>query len=112
MQFAIKVITLVLFLMGSAHGDQLEAQGKALNEIRNTADSLCKDIPLEQDGTEVELDGKAKGELDGMIAKLIDLRVEGAAKVKDSQSKGILQRDLVHALKTSTDCKLEVFKTL
>jgi hypothetical protein len=112
MKFASKVMALVLFLVGSAHADQLEAQGKALSIIQDSADRLCKDIPFGQTATEAEASGKAKAELNWLIAKFANLEGEGAGIVKNSQSQGILQKDLAQALKTSTDCKLGVFNAL
>lgn len=91
---------------------QLQTETRALQLIRETADSICKDIPLEQTGSEVQLSGDAKAKLDSVIAKVVDLGVEGTGKYKSSRSQGVLQKDLAEALKTSTDCKLVVFNKL
>ncbi|WP_455387739.1 hypothetical protein [Petrachloros mirabilis] len=90
----------------------LAEQERALNMIADFADRLCKDIPLEGEGDNVELSGKAKVELSGIIKKIADLGVEGAAKYQKTEYKGLLQKDLVRALQDSTNCRLQVWNDL
>ena len=90
----------------------LQEQEKALHMIADFAERFCKDIPLEGYGKNIELTGKAKAELNGIINKLVNIGVEGAAKYQDQKYKGVLQKDLVNALKDSTNCRLIIWNDL
>ena len=85
---------------------------EALNMVADFADRICKNIPLEGTGSDLELSGNAKAELSGLINKIAELGIEGATKYKSLEYQGLLQKDLVTVLKASTECKLEVFKNL
>jgi hypothetical protein len=93
----------------SASND-LESKATALNILSKTATDLCKDIPIYGEGTDVELTGEAKAEIDNLIKKVIDLKVGGAARYISDDYKGVLRKDLAIVLKNSTDCKVEVLK--
>jgi len=109
---------LVVFILGqgmvnSVYADEgLAAKEEALRLISDVADRICKDIPLEGKKENLELSGSAKAEINGLIKKLVDLGIEGAAKYEKSDYEGVLQEDLVKALETSTNCRLEVFREL
>ena len=90
----------------------LVRQQQALDMIAVFAEKLCKDIPLTGGGRSLELSGKAKAELSGIIKKIANLGVEGAAKYQTSEYRGLLQKDLAKAIKESTNCRLEVWKDL
>ncbi len=85
---------------------------EALGVISNFADRICTDIPLTGNGNTIELEGAAKADLKGIIGKIIDLGIEGAAKYRDFEYQNVLQEDLVEALKDSRDCKLIIWKDL
>lgn len=102
------VISFSLNVNNVAAQNSLAEQERALNMIADFADRLCADIPLTGNG--LELTGKAKAELSGFIKKIAEIGIEGAAKYHNYE--GVLQKDLVNALKDSTTCKLEVFKEL
>lgn len=90
----------------------LEEYEKALDLISKAADQICAEIPLEGHGKNLELTGKAKAQLNGAIAKLVDIGIEGAAKYQQMEYQGLLQQDLVKALENSTNCKLVIWKDL
>lgn len=96
----------------SAAKGSLEDKEKALNIIADFAERLCRDIPLRGEGKTLELTGKAKAELNGLLKKVANLGVEGAVTYQDKTYNGLLQKDLVKALKASTDCRLEVWRDL
>ena len=115
--FSARIIFLILLCMlGIAKpieaADDLAAQKEALDLIADFADRLCKDVPLEGSRSELELSGTATAELNGLIKKLVDLGIHGAAKYRKSEYQGVLRNDLATALEKSTDCKLEVFREL
>ena len=90
----------------------LEDNEKALNMIADFADRLCKDIPLQGHGENLELSGSAKAELNGIIKKLANLGIDGAIKYQNTDYEGLLQKDLVNALKDSTNCRLQIWSDL
>ena len=90
----------------------LKEQEEALNIIVNFAERLCKDIPLEGKGSNLELSGRGKAELNGILNKLVNLGIQGAAKYQDTQYKGVLQKDLATLLADNMQCRLEVFRML
>jgi hypothetical protein len=96
----------------AAAADDLQQQTEALKLIRDTAADICNSIPLEGSSRTVELSGDAKAKLNGTLAKIADLGIEGAAKYKNEQFKGVLQTELATAIKSNADCKLQVLKML
>ncbi len=111
------IALLVLFLITvlineTASASSLEDKEKALKIIGDFAERLCKDIPLEGQGKNIELTGSAKAELNGIIKTLANLGIEGAAKYQDTGYKGVLQKDLAIALKNSADCRLQIWNDL
>jgi hypothetical protein len=62
-----------------AQGD-LASQQEALEVINQFARNLCNSVEPRGRGENVELSGKAKAELSGVIKKIADLGIEGAAK--------------------------------
>jgi len=96
--------------VGAQHS--LEQEQKALNMIADFADRICKDVPLQGKGNKLELTGKAKAELRGIVKEFADLGLEGAAKYEESKYEGLLQSDLSKALQDSSNCKLKVFDSL
>lgn len=108
----LNVGVLLLCVTPSLATGQLDAQKEALAVIADFADRLCKDIPLEGSGENVELSIQAKAELDGLIKKLAKLGAAGAGKYQKTEYQGLLQSDLAAVLRDSTECKLEVFRAL
>ena len=90
----------------------LEENEKALTMIADFAERLCKDPPLEGHGKNMELSGSAKAELRGIIKKLANLGLDGAIKYQNTEYAGLLQKDLVSALKYRTDCRLKIWNDL
>ena len=105
-------LVVALLVTDAALGQTLNAQREALQIIADFADRLCFKIPLEGTGGTIDLSGAAKAELDTVLKRVVQLGIQGSAKYQQSQFQGLLQRDLLTAVKTSTDCKLKVFDTL
>lgn len=83
-----------------------------LELMTDTAAKICQAVPLEQANSGIELNGDAKAKLDGLLSKLVELGLTGAAKYNNSSSKGVLQKDLATAVSDGNKCRLDVFKTL
>jgi hypothetical protein len=54
----------------------------------------------------------AKAELSEVLKKVAELGIEGAAKYQTVEYQGVLQKDLARALRSYTDCKIEVWRGL
>src|SRR4051794_6313096 len=72
---------------------------QALQMIRQTAAEICTVPPLEGQGRDVDLSGDAQAKLAGVLSRVANLGVSGAAKYQSSQYKGLLQQQLADALK-------------
>ena len=91
---------------------RLEAQTQALAAILKAADQICGTPPLTASSDHLELSGNAKAALSGVLSKITDLGIGGAAKYSSGHSSGVLQEQLAGALEKGNDCKLSVLKTL
>ncbi|MFZ2652677.1 MAG: hypothetical protein WA210_21460 [Burkholderiaceae bacterium] len=90
----------------------LDANQKALDMIRDFATKLCDSVPPQGRLQDVDLSGKAKAELKGVVKRIADLGIEGAAKYRTSEYEGVLQADLAKLLANQSTCKLEVWRDL
>jgi hypothetical protein len=106
------VISCLSFYPKKSVAASLEENEKALKMIADFADRLCKEIPLQGHGDNLELTGSAKAELNGIIKKLANLGLDGAIKYQNTEYEGLLQKDLVSALKDETKCRLQVWNDL
>ncbi|MEI7995597.1 MAG: hypothetical protein WCH01_11920 [Methylococcaceae bacterium] len=99
-------------LTPSFANNNLDTQKQALDIVADFADKFCKQVPLEGSTGNVELSGNAKAELNGLLKNLANLGIEGATKYQTSEYQGLLQKDLVEGLKSSTNCRLQVWDGL
>lgn len=106
------VILFLLYLIPSAHADELDRQQKALTIISDFAEKICSDVSLKGSSGSAELSGKVKAQLKGVVNKVADLGFESAAKYQKSNYEGLLQSDLVTALKDNKSCKLQIWNDL
>lgn len=102
----------MIFGPGSVHAQDVAAQQAALKAINETAANICTGVPTEGNGREVDLSGSAQAKLAGVLSKVANLGVDGAAKYQSTQYRGVLQQQLADAIKNSNDCRLTVFSTL
>jgi hypothetical protein len=107
--FSVLCIEAAVSCPAFGEGTQVE---RALKMITDTANQICQSVPLEQTSSGLDLSGDAKAKLGGIAAKIADLGISGTVKYQSELSVGVLQKDLITAIQTSTNCKLEVFRTL
>jgi hypothetical protein len=106
------VIFVVAGLSCPACSQDLETQTKALDIIVKTANQICQSAPLEATNQGIILSGDAAAKLGGLVGRIANLGIAGAGQYQASQSMGVLQKDLIEAIKNSNECKSEVLKTL
>jgi hypothetical protein len=90
----------------------LEQEQQALNIIAEFADKFCKDINQQGGSHKLEVTGDAKAKLTGVVKQLADLGFEGAAKYNSQNYEGLLQTDLLAALKDNNSCRLQIWNDL
>lgn len=108
--FCITVCLWAFAAPGSAQ--DLAGQQKALQLITEAARSLCESAPQKGSSNSLELSGAAKAKLNGTVSKLADLGIEGAAKYQSREYEGVLQNEVAGLIQQTTNCRLEVFRTL
>jgi hypothetical protein len=86
--------------------------GKALDEIASFAERVCQTAPIKSQSEELQLSGKADAELKGLLSKVANLGVTGAAQYKKTESEGVLQKDLASLLSKGEDCKQNISNKL
>ncbi len=104
-------VCILAFTYSAAFGQDAETK-EALRLITETAGQICQTSPLEQHNTGTELSGEAKAKVGGIVGKLADLGISGAAEYQSGHSAGVLQKDLITAIQIGNNCKQHVFDTL
>lgn len=87
-------------------------QSKALDEIAKFAERICQTAPIKSHSSELQLSGKANAELKGLLSKVANLGIAGAAEYKKAESEGVLQKDLAGLLSKGTECKQKIVEKL
>jgi hypothetical protein len=95
-----------------ALADDFANQTAALEIITKAAGDICYTVSQEGSRSNIQLSGEARAQLDTAISKVVDLGIKGAGQYKSEQYKGVLQEELAATLKSSIDCKLDVFNKL
>lgn len=103
------LVPFVLLSVGiTTAADNLEKFEKASPIIKDFASHICVIVKQEGTSRDVELSGKAKGELNWLLKRLVNLGVEGAVQYQDSKYQGLLQGQLADQLDKSRDCQERV----
>lgn len=90
----------------------INQQRRALQLITDFSKSICNEIPLTSSKNGVELSGEGKADLNRLLGWVFDVGISGTAKYDNEETKGVLQKDLAHALETGANCKYNVFVQL
>lgn len=112
MNFVRAVCGLVVLLTSSAFGQSVEESTEALKVIADFADRLCQTVPLDTRSNNLQLSGNAKAELEGIITKLANLGISGAANYESSSSQNVLQTDLAKVIEESRYCRRQIWDDL
>lgn len=106
--------TLLVSWLGlpSALADDFANQTAALEVIKKAASNICYTVSQEGSRSNIQLSGEARAELNSAISKVIYLGIKGAGQYESEQYNGVLQEELAATLKSSIDCKLDMFNKL
>lgn len=105
---------LFVFSVGAscALAEDFATQSAALEVITKAATEICYTVSQEGSRSNIELSGEARAQLDTAISKVVDLGIKGAAQYKSEKYNGVIQAELATIMKSSMDCKLDVFNKL
>lgn len=106
------IASLIASLSSIVAAQDLEKSGKALTMIGDFAERICKDPTLRGSISSIDAQGKAKVEASKLVKQLAHLNVEGALKFSTSDYEGLMQKDLLPALKDTAKCKQKIFDDL
>jgi hypothetical protein len=96
----------------SAQSQSIDVQAKALDLITKTADSVCNIVKQAGSSESLNVKGEVKAQLNGLIKKLADLGINGAADFNSDQYEGVIRTDLATAIQNNAQCKFNVFDKL
>jgi hypothetical protein len=96
----------------TADTDYIKHNRELLDLITDTADKMCKDIPLKGSGSDFAASGNLSAEVSGLAKKLTDAGAKIEGSYQSHEFQGLLQQDLLKALQNSTQCRLLIWKDL
>ena len=98
-------------LLGTqAAGQQLDQA--ALDQIATTAASICGDFDRAGFQRSAGAEAAAEAELKGLIGRLLDLGVKGAAQIESQEYANVLQDQLGEELRDNRACRLKIWSDL
>lgn len=103
---------LAIVTLPLSQNSRADATSDSLDVIAKFADRLCQTVPIEVTTAGTQLSGEARAELAGVVRKLADIGIKGAAKYTTTNSKNVLQGDLAKVLQESRQCRKEVWNDL
>lgn len=93
-------------------GVELADQREALNLVKQFADEICTQVPLESSHDSIQLSSKAAFSLNRFIASLLRLGVSGSSQLERDNYSGILPEQLAESIHRSDDCRLAVLREI
>jgi hypothetical protein len=106
------VIAALAFVgVANAQTDQ-QKMSDALSAIGKFAQDFCVTAGSTSTSSSTELSGEAKAKLNTLISKVATIDVGGSARHLDSETQGVLQKDLAQSYQDTNKCRLHVLDTL
>ncbi|WIT12210.1 hypothetical protein PFX98_00990 [Paucibacter sediminis] len=108
------LLCLLLFQAGAAvaQADSGATSNEALATISGFAREFCLSADSTSRSTSVELSGDAKVKLNAVISKIVGLEIGGGGKYIDTNTEGVLQKDLAAAYQDTNRCRMAVLELL
>ncbi|WP_110968751.1 hypothetical protein [Pseudomonas huaxiensis] len=103
---------IVMTLMAFGNPVLVMANDDPLDAIATFAERICSTPEARGNSQTTELSGAAKAELKGLVKKVVDLGIDGAAKYESKEYEGVLQQDLAPLITNSTKCKESISQKL
>src|SRR6266446_5422903 len=96
-------------LTSAAAQQDLDTQ---LKMIRATAADICYTVEQRGRKSDAQLTGEVQAQVNGIIAKLVDLGGKASGNIGSQEYQGVSQEALATALKESANCRERVFNKL
>lgn len=88
------------------------AKEDPLDAIATFAERICSTPEAKGHSQSTELSGAARAELKGLVKKVVDLGIDGAAKYESKEYEGVLQQDVAQLISNSTKCRESISQKL
>lgn len=105
---AIATTALIAPITVSAAADDKGTEALAL--VRETLPLVCGDYPKDGSDQKVTIKGQAQAQLTGLLKKLADLGVSGAAEFNSEKYVSVLRSELGSELKSVRACREKVYE--
>jgi len=109
---AIALLIAIVYATPGFADNKLDHTERALSIISKFADEFCKSPPTGGTAHSVELSGRSKAELDRVLRRLVKLGYENAGKYNYTNYQGLLQTDVLAAIRDNTKCREHVLDAL
>ena len=109
---AATLLIAIIYPMPGFADNKLDHTERALSLISKFAEEFCKSPPITGTAQSVELTGHSKAEISKVLRNLVRLGYENAAKYNRTNYQGLLQTDVLAAIKDNTKCREHVFDAL
>lgn len=110
-QIYILVISLTM-LINQASALTIEQKMQSLDYISRFSQSMCTQVPFSGRSNTIQLNAEAKAEFNNLIKYFINLGVGVSAQASYSEYYGIMQKDLLSALKYNDSCRKNYYDSL
>lgn len=107
---ALTLSAIALATTASAQSAQDIETGTEL--IAQMADKICIEVSTTGSASSSSVDGEANAELGRLGKRLLDLGIEGAGELEESEFSNILRKDLAAELKDNRRCREQVFNAM
>jgi hypothetical protein len=105
MTFRYLLVLALACLSVTSHAAANDATREALNQIKELANAMCDEVPLNGAQQSWQLSGEVKAKLEGAIKAAADAGFTGAGKYRGDNYSGLLQKDLLTAQQNRNDCR-------
>ncbi|NKN39487.1 hypothetical protein HFC70_24370 [Agrobacterium sp. a22-2] len=105
------IILILAFVASGSEGVNAQggAKAEALESVQKILPLICGSFPQGGSAQKVEIKGEAKATINGLLKKLADLGIEGAADFSSEEYVGVLRSEIGAELKSVRDCNQKVY---
>lgn len=107
----VRLVILMLFVAANfSHASVASDNKEALRQIALESNEICGQYQLSGSSSTASASAGIGVGVDKLVARLVNLKVDGAVKYQQSENKGILQSQALDVIRTSTNCKVDLAK--
>lgn len=90
----------------------LAAQSAQLDLLDEMMEAICGDYQYTGTKQELSIDGAAEAKIGGIMGKMVDVGVKGAAGFNEQEYVGVLRKELGAQLTDVRACRMQVYKDM